>query len=60
MMNNAHQKPTPEERIEILTRQVNMINLSNIRLKKEVKQLERERNTYLKIATQLQGKKVRL
>lgn len=54
------EKPTAEEQIELLTRQVNMINLSNIRLKKEVKQLERERNTYLKIATQLQGKKVRL
>lgn len=54
------EKPTAEEQIELLTRQVNMINLSNIRLKKEVKQLQRERNTYLKIATQLQGKKVRL
>ncbi|CAI2678419.1 hypothetical protein AKUH3B103M_PHAGE100090 (plasmid) [Apilactobacillus kunkeei] len=59
MMNNAHQKPTPEERIEILTRQVNMINLSNIRLKKQVKQLERERNTYLKMATKLQGKRMK-
>lgn len=58
MMNNAHQKPTPEEQIELLTRQVNMINLSNIRLKKQVRQLERERNTYLKIATQLKGKRM--
>lgn len=59
MMNNAHQKPTPEERIEILTRQVNMINLSNIRLKKQVRQLERERNTYLNVATKLQGKRMK-
>lgn len=59
MMNNAHQKPTPEEQIELLTRQVNMINLSNIRLRKQMRQLERERKTYLKIATQLQGKRMK-
>lgn len=59
MMNNAHQQPTPQEQIEILTRQVNLINLSNIRLKKQVKQLERERNTYLNVATKLQGKKMK-
>lgn len=53
------EQPTPEEQIELLTRQVNMINLSNIRLNKQVKQLERERNTYLKIATQLQGKRMK-
>ena len=53
------EQPTPEEQIELLTRQVNMINLSNIRLKKQVKQLERERNTYLKVATKLQGKKMK-
>lgn len=52
------EQPTPEEQIELLTRQVNMINLSNIRLKKQVKQLERERNTYLKVATKLQGKRM--
>lgn len=53
------EQPTPEEQIELLTRQVNMINLSNIRLKKQVKQLERERNTYLNVATKLQGKKMK-
>lgn len=53
------EQPTPEEQIELLTRQVNMINLSNIRLKKQVKQLERERKTYLNVATKLQGKKMK-
>lgn len=53
------EQPTQEEQIELLTRQVNMINLSNIRLKKQVKQLERERNTYFNVATKLQGKKMK-
>lgn len=52
------EQPTPEEQIELLTRQVNMINLSNIRLRKQVRQLERERNTYLNVATQLKGKRM--
>lgn len=52
------EQPTLEEHVELLTRQVNLINLSNIRLKKQVRQLERERNTYLKIATQLKGKRM--
>lgn len=53
------EQPTPEEQIELLTRQVNLINLSNIRLRKQARQLERERNTYLNLATQLQGKRMK-
>lgn len=50
--------PTLQERYDILTKHLNMANRSNVRLRKEVKQLERERNTYLKIATQLKGKRM--
>lgn len=58
-MNNSHQKPTPQEQIELLNRQINMINRSNIRLKKEIRRLENELKIWIDTATKLQGRKMK-
>lgn len=59
MMNNSHQKPTPQEQIELLNRQINTINRLNIKLKKDIQQVERERDMWIDTATKLQGRKMK-
>lgn len=51
--------PTLKEQNEVLTKQVNMINRLNIKLKKDIQQAERERDMWIDTATKLQGRKMK-